>query len=616
MQKDHLTYFSAKEIERGAIVTVPLRKRLVSGLVVKVEPANLAKTALRNADHSLKKIKEVKCPRLLSPHFLRAAELCSDYFATTIGSVLDSLLPVNLLGECEKLETGAFPDNGPSPFKPEIRVLQDTDEQRLSFYKSLIREEFAKNTSILLCLPTLSDIDEVMSSLGKGIQEYTFVLHNRLAKRELVRTWNDAMNTNHPILAVVTPPFLGLPRSDFKTVIIDREASSAYKSMSRPFTDYRVFAEMLAAQYGAKLIFGDIYVRTETLHRVTNGELVALNSLKQRLISTAENLLLPAKSGETLTPESQQLIAHAILHHERTFILANRRGLSPLVVCDDCGQPTVCERCEAPMVLHNAEGGEKLERQTIFVCHRCNHKQSSHVKCPNCDSWRLRALGSGIEKIIGELEASFPDLTIFQIDSDKVKTPKQAQDIVTRFLAAPGSVLVGTEMALHYLKEKIENALVVSADSLLSLPDFRMHERLFSLLIRTRSLATKYFVIQTRYVEEPLFNNLLAGNLISFYRDELNDRRTFGYPPFRRLVKITIEGERDAAKKEMKKLSEELVAYEPAVYPSFHAIRKGKYRLNLLMKLPAEQWPNKELSERLKTLPPTFAINIDPQDIL
>jgi primosomal protein N' len=616
MQKDHLTYFSAKEIERGAIVTVPLRKRLVSGLVVKVEPALLAKTALRAADHSLKKIKEIKCPRFLSPHFLRAAELAADYFAATIGSVLDSLLPTNLLGECERLETGAFPDNGPSPFKPEIQVLQDTDEQRLSFYKSLIREEFAKNTSVLLCLPTLSDIDEMMSSLGKGIQEYTFVLHGRLTKRALVQTWNEAMGTTHPILAIVTPIFLGLPRRDFKTVIIDREISSAYKSLARPFTDFRVFAEMLTAQYGAKLIFGDIYARTETLHRVTNGELVALNSLKQRLISTAKNLLLPAKSGETLTPESQRLIGHASEHHEHTFILANRRGLSPIIVCDDCGQPITCERCEAPMVLHQAEGVKNLESHTVFLCHRCNHRQNSRAKCPNCQSWRLRALGSGIEKIIEELNLLFPDLPVFQIDSDKIKTPKQAREIVADFLASPGSVLVGTEMALHYLKEKIENTLVVSADSLLSLPDFRMHERLFSLLIRARGLATKYFVIQTRYTEEPLFNHLLTGNLISFYRGELNDRKTFNYPPFRRLVKITIEGDKDAVKKELKKLSEELASYEPAIYPSFHAIRKGKYRLNLLMKLPTKPWPNQELVARLKTLPPNFAINIDPQDIL
>lgn len=614
--RDHLTYFSAKEISPGALVTIPLRNRLVPGLVIQVEPATKAKSQLRQANHSLKKIKDVKAKRFLSPAVLRAAEKAADYFAAPLGSMLESLLPITLLKESDKLDPGTISDGNTSPFKPERRVLQDTDEQRLSFYKSLIREQFAQNASVLLCLPTVADINEVIASLGKGIGDYTFVLHNRLTKRALIQAWNAATTSAHPILAVVTPAFLSLPRNDFKTLIVDRESSSAYKAPARPFTDYRTFAEFLVAQYGAKLIFGDIYVRTETLARVTSGELVALSGLKQRLISTAENVLLPAQNGEVLTAESKQLIAHAQAEHERTFILANRRGLAPLVVCDDCGQPVVCERCQTTMVLHQANLAEKLSEHTTLVCHRCKHRQSARMKCPHCQSWRLRALGSGSEKIAAEVANNFPAVTVWQLDSDQVSTPKQAAEVINNFLAAPGSVLVGTELALYYLKEKIENVLVVAADSLLSLPDFRMRERLFGLLVRARSLATKFFVVQTRYLEDPLFNNLLAGNLINFYRQEIEERKNFSYPPFSRLIKITAEGEKDAVRRELKKVSEELADYEPMVYPAFHTGPETKYRANLLLRLRPADWPKEELLAKLRGLSPALAVNVDPQDIL
>lgn len=614
--KDQLTYFSAKEIKPGAMVSISVRRKQIPGLVVSVENAAHARGALRDADHRLKKISAVKCKHLIAPQFLAAAERLAEYSAASLGAILSNILPAALLRESERFEAKApLPPQNDSPFKSEIQVLQDTDDQRLSFYKSLIREEFAKNNSVLLCLPTMMDVDEFLVSLGKGIHEYTFTLHGQMTKRGIIAVWNEALALAHPILLVITPSFMSLPRPDFKTIIIDRETSSAYKTLSRPFADFRRLAEYLAAEYGARLILGDIYARTETLHRIENHEILPLNSLKQRIISTAKSAIFTAQSGEALTAESQELIRRSTTHHERLFILANRRGLSPLVVCDDCGNPVTCERCQAPIILHQSPTKE-VDHSTVFVCHRCNHRQSARVKCTNCQSWRLRALGTGIEKIVAEVTALFPETTVFQLDSDSVKTSKAAQKIAVDFVASPGSILVGTEMALRYLREKVENGLVVATDSLLCLPDFRLHEKLFGLLIKTRGIAARRFAIQTRHPEEPLFEHLLAGNLIGFYRQEVADRRTFDYPPFKTLIKISIEGEKAITREEMKKAAELLEEYEPAVYPSFHAIRRGKYRLNLLLKVAAGKWPSFELAAKLRSLPPYFAINVDPQDIL
>jgi primosomal protein N' (replication factor Y) len=628
--KETLTYFTARPILPGAIVEIPLRAKIAHGLVVAVEPVAELKAALRGADHQLKKIKKVLCAQLLSPQFLAAARATADYHATTLGSTLFSLLPQLVLDHCSELEALASGMSRPpltlsdSPFKPEVQVLEDSDEERISFYKALIRQEFARGHSLFLCVPTAVDLRRTVEQLGRGIAEYTAIFHSKMGIKELRENWQRALGTPHPVLIVGTPLFLSLPRGDLKTIIIERENTNSYKALVRPFTDYRRFARMLAAELGARLIIGDIYPRTETLQEVDLKNWAAVNTLKQRLVSSARTRTIKATSGEVLSEPITALLTEAPSHNERTFLLANRRGVAPLVVCDDCGAAVLCPRCETPLVLHEARilarpivhAGRKRERELVLLCHRCNHREEEIYQCATCNSWRLRELGTGIERVVAELEERFPQLTIFQLDSDSVTTPKAAEELIASFLASPGAILVGTEKAAHYLSEKVENIAVVATDSQFSVPDFRLHERLFVLLTRLRALATKRFEIQTRYADEPLFEHIRQGNLIDFYRAELAERERFGYPPFRSLIKITLEGPKESVRHDMAKLQTLLTDYAPLVYPSFQAIRKGKYRLNLLLKLAPSRWPESELLAVLRALPPSFIVNVEPDDIL
>jgi primosomal protein N' (replication factor Y) len=614
--KENLTYFSSQNIPPGAIVTIPLRGRSSFGLVTSTTPAKADRAKLRQSSHALKKVSGVTKTQFLLPAFLAAARTLADYQAAPLGSVLAALIPQTILNQAARLKMPPANTEGATtdPFQADIAVLQDSDEERLVYYKSRIREEFARQASIILCLPTGGDIKRFIASLGRGIEEYTFPFHGKLTAAELRQNWNDLLTTAHPVLAVITPSFFCLPRFDVRTIIVDREGSSAYKSNRRPFVDYRRLAEALARESSAKLVFGDLCPRSETVAKVLAGDWAAINSPKQRSLSRAESLLLETKSGEVMTEEIIAFLAQAQERRERTFILANRRGLAPIVVCDDCGQTVLCGRCQSPVALHS--GSRQGQDTNLLLCHRCGEERSARTKCANCGGWRLRELGSGIERVVADLEAARPGQTIFQIDSDSVTTPKRAAEIAGQFVSASGSVLVGTEMALHYLPEKIENSLVLATDSLLHLPDYRIHERLFGLLVRIRAESTRRFLVQTRYPEEPLFQFVLGGNLLEFYRQELAERQELNYPPYKLLIKVTLEGTRESCREGMKKLSQLLTDYEPTVYPAFHEFRRGQYRLNLLLRRPPASWPDETLVAVLKSLPPSFIVNVDPLDIL
>jgi primosomal protein N' len=176
--------------------------------------------------------------------------------------------------------------------------------------------------------------------------------------------------------------------------------------------------------------------------------------------------------------------------------------------------------------------------------------------------------------------------------------------------------MVGTEMALPYLIEEVALSAVASVDSLLSLPDVRVYEKVFGLLLKIRSLATHAFLIQTRQPALPLIERALEGNINDFYRDEIEQRRTFSYPPFSVLVKVTVEGPKQRVAKDTAYLQEYLQGYDWRVYSAFTHIYRGKYMAHGLIKVPAQEWTDDTLIARLRALPPHFAVNVGPENTL
>ncbi|TSC60915.1 MAG: Uncharacterized protein G01um1014107_201, partial [Parcubacteria group bacterium Gr01-1014_107] len=141
-------------------------------------------------------------------------------------------------------------------------------------------------------------------------------------------------------------------------------------------------------------------------------------------------------------------------------------------------------------------------------------------------------------------------------------------------------------------------------------------EKILSLLLRLRSMARKNFIIQSRHGDCNLWHFALGGNLIDFYRQEIELREALNYPPFSALIKITLQGEKGSVEKEMEKLVAFLKEYNPIVYPAFTAQVKGKYIMHALIKHSPDNWPDTALANKLLSLSPKFMIKVDPDTIL
>lgn len=641
VMSEQLSYFSTKKVPVGTLADVPIRKKEVKSLVIQCDHAKDLKTNLRSSEFALKKIGTVHTENFLSESFIQAARDTATDHATSVGSVISQLIPKCIIDEYTHTKPPTTPtvkiqktphDN----LQSELFVFQADDEERFSTYKSIIREAFARRTSVFFCLPTIQDIEYVYSSLERGIDAYTYTLHSKLSKNKIIERWTAIKQEAHPVLIIATPGFFALDRDDIKTVIVDNESGSAYKMFRRPFIDFRVFAKHLAKRSTKKLIMGDMLLRTETLHAKDQGLFEELAPLKFRALGTSSQHVIdmrqksdPDKAPTTIKPkfsifsdQVQKLIEKSHRNNEQLFLYTARRGLNPITACSDCGHVVSCEFCSAPISLHikNNLGEEitdsSIQEKNIFLCHKCGTRRSALESCTACSSWNLVPLGIGSQLIEEKIAERYPEIPLFRIDADTASTQKRGADIYEKFLSTPGAILVGTEKALPNIHKKIDNIAVISIDSLFSLPDFRINERIFTLLLRLHMKASAEFYIQTRNADAKIFEYVTKGNILDFYRHELAERKDLGYPPFKRFIKISLEGHKANVTGHMHTLEHDLAKYESLVFPAFIQQIKGKYRMHALVKTSADAPIDPELLHLLQSLPPQYSVDIEPENLL
>lgn len=620
ISKDALSYFTAEKIEPGAVLSVPLRNKNVPAIAISAEDVSDAKTEIRKSDFALRKI-TAKSPRyLLYPAFISAITRASEYYATAPGALLAQTIPTALFADPSKLTPPPKHHFGSSKeTTSEKLVFQGDNAERLEHHKNLVREEFASKRSVLILVPTIRDGERLHEFLSRGIPDFAYLLHSGVPEKELRTRYNSAVSNPHPVVIIGTGSFLSLPRFDLGTIIVERENSSAYKSISRPFADMRVIAERLSEEMHVRLILADSPLSIQSMYRVRENELDERSSSRTRSSGDADVSLTDMREEKPKTKKdkfialSEKLLTkmHRTLQAgENVFLFTARRGLSPITVCEDCGNPVLCDITKTPVILHKGPKGN------VFVCHSCGAMRPADERCRNCGSWKLQTLGIGTEMIEALLREFFPDTQLFQIDRDTTKSHKEATKVAEQFRKARGAILLGTEMAIAYLPDSVPLIGIVSIDSLLSLPEWNAYERVFGILIRLRSAARNTLIVQSRKTESDVLEHALRGTINDFYKSEIVMRKQFGYPPFATFIKITVSGTHASVSDEMEEVERMFAPY--GLSGRSHLMHTGKniYMMHAFLRVDRTDWPKTEIVALLKTLPPHITVTVDPESIL
>ncbi|PIR57819.1 MAG: primosomal protein N' [Parcubacteria group bacterium CG10_big_fil_rev_8_21_14_0_10_38_31] len=612
--KKDLSYFTTKKIELGSIVKIPIRKKTVPAIVVSSKEIKEVKSSLKKSSFSLKKISEDGVP-IFNHLFIDATLEIATYYASSLSNVLNEVTPTTILENNKQLEKiGTTINKEKNDEYKKISIFHGSNLERLKYYRSIVREEFAKERSVLIILPTISAITEISNELKKGIESHTIIFHSEVPKKRLLELWNEAITSEKPLLVISTGLFLSLPIKNLDTIIVDQESSPFYKSRTRPYIDTRKVAEITSQHIKANLIYGDTVVRTEDYY---NFKKESINP--SHILSKSEQILVNIKEEEEKTKkftiiseELKKMLKESSKHNEHVILFLNRRGYSQTTICDDCRKTITCEKCDSPLVLH-----KKTDKKTNFICHKCISSFSAEDRCPYCKSWRLKSLGVGVERVAEEINSLFPKFKLFRMDSDMVKTKKQGEKVIGDFFSMPGSILIATEMIFSYLNREIDRSAIISVDALFTIPDFRINERIFHLLVKLKTLSQKTFLVQTRMPELNIFKLALRGDVSEFYRQELDMRQRFSYPPFKILIKITKQSkDKKQLEADFKKLEKELLNYIPMIYSAFVPKIKGMHIMHALLKVNPTSWPDQNLLEVLNSLPPSWRVEVDPSSLL
>lgn len=621
LRKEHLSYFSKEKVSPGSIVSINLRKRVVQGLVISSKDGSQMKGELKSSEFALRKIKKVHKQTLFNHSFIRSSERVARYFATSTGSVIHALTPARILEEIDKIPIIKNEGKNIRASRGEKFVIQESDDERYSSYKALIREEFAKKRSVLFVCPTIEDTLRASSLLYKGIEEHTFVFHSKMTKKQILEEWKTCTTDPKPVLIIITGTFLGIPRNDIGSIIVEKESTHSYRLAREPYIDIRLCAEYYAEELGARFFSGDLMLKAETLWRYQNHELYERTPLQFRSLSTSNQKVIDMKKVknpkgekfELFSRELDVLILKTKEEGKQMFIYSVRKGLSPSVVCIDCNTIVSCPNCSKGLVLY---GKDATKEGNILRCHSCGYQCSAGILCKHCNSWRLQTLGIGTNLVSKELERLVPKDSIFVLDSESAKTPKQARAIIDEFYKRPGSFLVGTDMALIYLHEPIENAAVASIDSLFSIPEFYIREKIMSTLLKIKTKTTENSIIQTRRADDSIFEYIQNGNIAEFYREEFKERKELDFPPFSLIIKITIAGPKAQVTKAMEDLKPYFNPYEFHTYQAFAEKIKNRFVMNGIIKLKHEEWINEALLKKLLALPPQFRVIVGTDSLL
>ncbi len=457
--------------------------------------------------------------------------------------------PIKRLSEAQSVAFGSIKTQF---LEKDIVLLHGvTSSGKTEIYIHLIEEQLKKGKQVLYMLPEIALTTQIILRLKRHFGGITGVYHSRLSDPEKVEIWKriaekDPLNSYRLILGVRSSLFL--PFSNLGLIIVDEEHDGSYKQHDpAPRYHARDSAIMLATMHNAKTILGSASPSIESYNNAVNGK-YGLTELKERFGLIKLPTIILANTREAyrkklmvshFTPELLQSMDEALSKEEQIILFQNRRGFSPYIECSECGWIPVCIQCAVNLTYHKGIG--KL------VCHYCGYSTGMPSNCGNCHSTGMVTRGFGTEKIEDEIKIVFPAARVARMDQDTTRNKNSFNKIIRAFEERRIDILIGTQMISKGLDfENLTIVGILNADNLLNYPDFRAHERSFQLMEQVSGRAGRRqkqgkVVIQTSDPVNKIIRLVLRHDYIGMFRMQSGERIAFNYPPFSRMVKISIK---------------------------------------------------------------------------
>lgn len=502
--------------------------------------------------------------------------------------------------------------------KPVTLLHGVTSSGKTEIYVKLIEEQLNLGKQVLYLLPEIALTTQLVQRLQDYFGEKVAVFHSRYSSNERVEVWHNLKNNLEKAQLVIgARSALLLPFSNLGLIIVDEEHEQSYKQFDpAPRYHARDAAVVLANIHKAKTLLGSATPSLESYFNASQGK-YGFVELKTRF----NNVLMPDIELVDLADKykrkrmkghfSDRLIEEMTETLDEGFqiiLFQNRRGFSPIVECTTCGNSPQCPNCDVSLTYH--------QYRKQLRCHYCGYGIAMQQKCMACGTPDLDTKGFGTEQIEAEVKQLFPEVKVGRMDLDTTRGKFGYEKIITAFQQQELDVLVGTQMLTKGLDfRNVKLVGIMNADNMLNFPDFRAHERSFQLMLQVSGRAGRTsqrgkVLIQTYNPYHKILQQVSTNDYLAMYKEQLDDRYNYKYPPFYRLIKITIK-HRDYNKVNLAAdwLTKALVQLfkNNVLGPEFPPVSRirNQYHKNILIKIPQGQHLGKT-KEAIKRVEASF----------
>ena len=532
-----------------------------------------------------------------------------------------------------------------------------TGSGKTEIYLRAVQRVLRQGRGAIVLVPEIALTPQTIRRFGARFSTTIAVLHSRLSPGERYDGWR-RLRAGDLRLAVGSRSAVFAPVQSLGLVVVDEEHEWSYKQERMPRYHAREVAARLAELTGATCILGSATPALETAYRAERGEYVRL-TMPTRIMGhrhILEEQAAQLKTSQThYRPVEQDLdvamyaelppvevvdmraelragntsifsrslkraIEVALAAGEQVILFLNRRGAATFVMCRDCGHVLKCPRCDVPLTYHSAVDD--------LICHHCNYKTFVPPQCPSCWSGRIRFFGVGTQRVEELVTEAYPRARIVRWDLDTTGGKHAHEQILDRFIEGEADVMIGTQMIAKGLDlPRVTLVGVITADTIINLPDFRAGERTFQLLTQVagragRSILGGKVIIQTYTPHHPAIQAASGHDYQAFYRREIDFRREHWYPPISRLIRLTYSGSgANEARRQAEHLHRiltlkisrlglpEINLIGPA--PAFISRRRGKWRWQIIVR---GSDPHVLLQDM--RLPLGWRVDVDPVSML
>ncbi|UGS24571.1 replication restart helicase PriA [Flavobacterium channae] len=424
-----------------------------------------------------------------------------------------------------------------------------TASGKTEIYIKLLEQYIKEGKQVLFLLPEIALTTQLVQRLTAYFGNEVAVFHSKYTNNERIEVWNQVLENSPKAKVVIgVRSALFLPFSNLGCIIVDEEHEQTFKQHDpAPRYHARDAAIVLAKQHGAKVVLGSATPSLETYYNVQSNK-YGLTELKVRygnvvlpeiqLVDLKDKYFRKKMSGH-FSDELLEEITETLSKGEQVILFQNRRGFSPYVECMTCGHVPHCPSCDVSLTYY------KFKNQ--LRCHYCGHSIANPIHCHSCQSVDVTSKGFGTEQIEMELKTLFPEKNVGRMDQDTTRGKFGFEKIIDSFKNREIDVLVGTQMLAKGLDfDNVTLVGILNADNLLNQPNFRAYERAYQMMMQVsgragRSEKKGKVVIQTYNPYHNTIQQVLGNDYAGMYKEQIYERQNFKYPPFFRLVKLTMK---------------------------------------------------------------------------